>query len=97
MSVECKMNEKLTSALSPQTLHIENESHRHAGHREMRDQRPQQPGETHFRVYIVAEAFSGKSRLERHRMINTILAEELSGPIHALAITALTPEEAANR
>jgi BolA protein len=46
---------------------------------------------------VVSAAFAGKSRLERHRMVNTALAEELAGPVHALAVTALTPEEQAKR
>ena len=58
--------EKLAKAFAPASLEVVDESHQHvgghAGHRE--------GGETHFRVYIVADAFRGKSRLERHRMIN---------------------------
>ncbi len=50
-------------------------------------------GETHFRVYIVAEAFRGKSRLERHRMVNETLSGELAGGVHALAIHASAPGE----
>ncbi len=46
-----------------------------------------------FSVMVVSQGFSGKSRIERHRMINGALAAELAGPVHALAITALTPEE----
>jgi BolA protein len=42
---------------------------------------------------VVSRAFAGKSRLERHRMVNAALAEELAGRVHALAITALAPEE----
>ena len=57
----------------------------HAGHRP--------GGQTHYCVYIVSEAFKGKTRLERHRMINQVLAGELSGGIHALAIHAAAPEE----
>jgi BolA protein len=64
------------------------ESHQHAGHA---GHRP--GGETHFRVYIVADAFKGKSRLERHRMINETLAGELGGGVHALAIHASAPGE----
>jgi BolA protein len=67
---------------------VVDESHLHAGHA---GHRP--GGETHFRVYIVAEAFRGKSRLERHRMINDTLLGELQGGVHALAIHALSPDE----
>jgi BolA protein len=42
---------------------------------------------------VVSVAFAGKSRLERHRMVNEVLAEELKGRIHALALSALAPEE----
>jgi BolA protein len=44
-------------------------------------------------VRIVADAFAGKSRIDRHRMINHVLCEELAGPVHALAITALSKTE----
>lgn len=80
---------KLTDAFTPQSLKVVDESHlhdhSHAGHR------PE--GETHYRVYIVAEAFKGKSRIDRHRMINTALAAELAGGVHALAIHANAPGE----
>jgi BolA protein len=80
--------EKLEKAFDPQSLHVEDESHRHAGHA---GHRP--GGETHFRVYIVSEAFRGKSRIECHRMINAALESELSGGVHALAIHAAAPSE----
>ena len=51
-------------------------------------------GETHFRINIVSQAFDGKSRVERHRMINALLADEFAGKLHALAIKAQTPSEA---
>src|SRR4029078_6372220 len=63
------ITEKLRNAFAPESLHVEDESHRHAGHAGHRT-----GGETHFRLYIVSEAFRGKSRLERHRMINAALA-----------------------
>lgn len=81
---------KLTAALAPQSLEVTDESHRHAGH----GHHHHPDGETHFRVEIVSAAFEGKSRVERHRMINALLAEELSGRVHALAIGARTPAEA---
>jgi BolA family transcriptional regulator, general stress-responsive regulator len=82
------ITEKLRKAFTPESLRVEDESHRHAGHA---GHRP--GGETHFRLYIVAEAFRGKSRLQRHRMINATLADELSGGVHALAIHAQAPGE----
>ena len=81
--------EKLTRAFAPESLRIEDESHRHAGHA---GHRP--GGETHFRIHIVSDAFAGKSRIERHRLINTTLAGELQGGVHALAIHAAAPGEA---
>jgi BolA family transcriptional regulator, general stress-responsive regulator len=82
------ITEKLTKAFAPLSLRVVDESHHHAGHA---GHRP--GGETHFRVYIVADAFAGKSRIERHRMVNRTLAEELAGAIHALAIHASAPGE----
>ena len=82
------ITEKLTEAFAPQSLAAVDESHLHEGHA---GHRP--GGETHFRVYIVSNAFRGKSRIERHRMINTALSGELASGIHALAIHAATPEE----
>lgn len=83
------IEQKLTAAFTPQSLKVVDESHlhdpSHPGHR------PE--GETHYRVYIVAEAFKGKSRVDRHRLINTALAAELAGTVHALAIHANAPGE----
>jgi BolA protein len=84
------ISEKLTQAFAPQSLKVEDESHRHEGHA---GHRP--GGQTHFRVYIVSDAFKGKSRIERHRMINGTLAAELAGGVHALAIHAAAPGEGA--
>ena len=81
------ITEKLTKAFTPESVQVVDESHLHAGHA---GHRP--GGETHFRVYIVAEAFRGKSRLERHRMINNTLIGELQGGVHALAIHASAPD-----
>jgi BolA family transcriptional regulator, general stress-responsive regulator len=82
------ITEKLRQAFAPESLRVEDESHRHEGHA---GHRP--GGETHFRLYIVSEAFRGKSWLERHRMINATLAGELKGGVHALAIHAAAPGE----
>ena len=80
---------KLREAFTPEGLDVTDESHLHEGHA---GHRP--GGETHFRVYIVSPAFEGKSRIERHRMINAALAAELAGTVHALAIKAQAPGEA---
>ncbi|HEY5166609.1 MAG TPA: BolA family protein [Pseudolabrys sp.] len=79
---------KLTEAFAPQSLKVEDESHQHEGHA---GHRP--GGQTHFKVYIVSQAFKSKSRLERHRMINQTLSDELAGGVHALAIHATAPGE----
>jgi BolA family transcriptional regulator, general stress-responsive regulator len=89
MSTKDSIVNKLREAFSPESLDVTDESHLHEGHA---GHRP--GGETHFRVYIVSSAFEGKSRIERHRMINTTLSEELAGSVHALAIKAITPGEA---
>ncbi len=94
MSVEESIRQHLTEAFSPTVLRIENDSARHAGHAAMRAADPVSPGETHFTVHIVADAFEGKSRLERHRMVNDALKDELAGPVHALNIKAQAPSEA---
>ena len=83
-----RITRKLTEAFAPQELRVIDESHQHQGHGGWRE-----GGETHFRVDIVSAAFAGKSRLERHRLVNAALAEELAGGVHALAIVARAPEE----
>ena len=83
------ITKKLTEAFSPQSLKVEDESHRHEGHAGSRP-----GGQTHFSVYIVSQDFKSKSRLERHRMINQALSDELGGGVHALAIHATAPGEA---
>ena len=82
------ITEKLTKAFVPGSLRVVDESHQHEGHS---GHRP--GGETHFRVYIVSDAFKGKSPIERHRMVNAALASELAGGVHALAIHASAPGE----
>ncbi len=87
-TVKHTITNKLREAFTPESLDVSDESHLHEGHA---GHRP--GGETHFRVYIVSPAFEGKSRIERHRMINATLAAELAGPVHALAIKAQAPGE----
>lgn len=96
MSVEKSIREKLTKAFSPSELSVENESGKHAGHAGARDHLGRVTGETHFRVRVVSSHFEGKSRVDRHREVNAALKEELAGPVHALAIQALTVSEAAS-
>jgi len=89
MTVESRMREKLMISLRPTRLDVVNESHLHAGHRSSPG-----TGESHFRVLIVSETFTGKSRVERHRIVNDLLSNELKNAVHALAIKACAPGEA---
>jgi BolA family transcriptional regulator, general stress-responsive regulator len=91
MNLETRMREKLMVGLRPSRLDLVNESHLSAGHHSS-------PGtdESHFRVLIVSEVFAGKSRVERHRVVNELLSDELKGGVHALAIKACAPGEAAH-
>ncbi|MCL4766783.1 MAG: BolA family transcriptional regulator [Hyphomicrobiaceae bacterium] len=89
MSIERAIREKLMLALSPTRLDVINESELHAGHRSSPG-----TGESHFRVLVVSELMRGKSRIERHRMVNEALAAELKGGVHALAVKAYAPGEA---
>ncbi len=88
MLVSARIEEKLAKAFQPESLSVVDESHLHAGHAGSRP-----GGETHFRVSVVSKAFAGKSRVERHRMVNLVLAEELAGPVHALAVHPAAPGE----
>ena len=83
-----RIREKLARGLQPSSLDIVNDSNRHAGH--MGDDGS---GESHFRVTIVSSVFNGRNRVERQRMVYDLLAEEMSGGIHALSIKAITPDE----
>ena len=89
MTTKSAITNKLHEAFNPESLDVVDESHLHEGHAGHRS-----GGETHFRVYIVSEAFKGKSRIERHRMINAALAAELAETVHALALHAKAPEDA---
>ena len=79
---------KLRAALTPEALTVTDDSARHAGHAGSRE-----GGESHFSVRIVSQAFAGLGRMDRHRAVNRILADELAGPVHALALTLLAPGE----
>ena len=88
MLVRDTITNKLRDAFAPESINVVDESHLHQGHA---GHRP--GGQSHFRVYIVSQAFSGKSRIDRHRMINQVLSDDLAGGIHALAIHATAPDE----
>ena len=83
-----EMEQLLTSAFAPTQLEIANDSAKHRGH--MGDDGT---GESHFTVTITSAAFTGKSRLERQRMVNRALGDIPGTRVHALAIKALAPGE----
>jgi len=80
------------AALEPVEIELEDESERHRGHAGY-----QAGGNTHWRLAIVSARFSGKNSVARHRMVYQALGELMHNPIHALAITARTPEETKGR
>lgn len=84
-----RLRELLTAALAPQALEIVDDSHKHAGHAGSRH------GQGHFSVDIVSAAFAGKLPAARHRLVYAALGDMLQTDIHALAIRARTPDEAA--
>ena len=85
-SVMASMEQRL-AGLEPDLLEIYDESAEHAGHAGARG------GGGHYQVLIVSLRFQGQSRVTRHRMVYEALSEMMQQQIHALAITALTPEE----
>ena len=91
MTVADRIRQKLEAALKPERLTVFNDSHLHAGHH----QGAHAGEETHFRLEIVASGFQGQGKVARQRQIYGILAEELAGPVHALQLQTLTPDEEA--
>lgn len=90
MSMAERIRAKLDAALAPGRLELVDESAMHAGHAAMKGL---PPGETHFRLTVVSAAFRGLNRVQRQRLVYQALAAELADGIHALAVTALAPEE----
>lgn len=88
MTVEQTIYDRLSAGLSPHRLEVKDESALHAGHAGARE-----GGQSHFRIEVVSSRFEGLSRLARHRIVHAILRDELEGPVHALAMRALTPGE----
>jgi len=83
MTIQTQIEEKLQT-LSPDHFEVINESASHNV----------PPGsESHFKLIVVSQAFEGKSLINRHKLINQLLAEELQGPVHALSMHTLTPPE----
>ncbi len=91
-SYAVRIRTKLTEALTPDRLDVIDDSHRHAGHSGAHPD-----GETHFRVLVVSASFREQTRLARQRQVYGLLTAEMQERVHALQVTALTPEEAALR
>ncbi|MCO5135349.1 MAG: BolA family transcriptional regulator [Phyllobacteriaceae bacterium] len=91
MGIIQDIEDKIRRKLKPAALEIVNESHLHAGHQETFDG----TGETHLRIRIVADAFEGLSRIERHRRLNALVTAEMDKGLHAIAIEAKAPSELA--
>jgi len=87
MNVAATIRERL-ARLDPLALELENESEKHRGHAGYRE-----GGNTHWRLSIVSPRFAGQSTLARHHMVYQALGDLMQDPIHALAITARSPEE----
>lgn len=88
MSVAEAIEHKIRAALPVTYLTVENESHRHS---------VPVNSETHFKLVLVSEAFDGQMPVRRHQRLYQVLAEELNGPIHALALHLFTPQEWSQR
>ncbi|KAK6123847.1 hypothetical protein DH2020_042414 [Rehmannia glutinosa] len=84
-----RIKETLEKELSPVELEVEDVSYQHAGHAGVRGS----DGETHFNLKVVSQEFEGKSLVKRHRLIYSLLQDELQSGVHALSITAKTPAE----
>lgn len=83
MTIEQTIRTKVTDALAPQSLELLNESHMHAG-----------PAvNSHFNLTLVSDQFEGKRPVARHQMIYKVLADEMAGEVHALALHLFTPQE----
>lgn len=87
-----RIRSKLVEAFAPEAIDIVDDSESHRGHMGYRE-----GGETHFNVWLVSEAFRDRSRIDRYRDVHAVLADELSGPVHALQLKLETPQERALR
>ncbi|MDP1671117.1 MAG: BolA family protein [Alphaproteobacteria bacterium] len=88
MNVADTIRIRLEQMLAPSSLEVVDESHRHEGHSGAKPS-----GETHFNVVIVSAAFAGKTRIARHRMVFDVLQDLMDAPVHALTLSARTPDE----
>ena len=87
MNTAQKIEQVLRLRLEALDITVEDESALHAGHAGATS------GGGHYRVRIVSPLFSGKNRVQRHRLVYAALADEMGGAIHALALTTLTPDQ----
>lgn len=92
MNVADTIRIRLEQKLAPSSLEVVDESHCHEGHSGAKPS-----GETHFNVVIVSAAFAGKTRIARHRMVFDVLQDLMDAPVHALTLSARTPDETALR
>lgn len=92
VKVADRIRARLMDALTPVSLDIVDESHKHKGHAGYRE-----GGESHFHVTVVSAAFEGQNRVARQRAVYATLAEELAGPVHALSLKLMTPCEASEQ
>jgi BolA protein len=88
MTMKDWLSATLRERLDPVSLSVVDESHQHIGHAGWRE-----GGETHFSIDIVSAAFAGKSRVERHRLVNETVSDAFQRGLHALAIKAQAPDE----
>lgn len=91
-ATEQTIRDKVAEAFAPLRLEIENESHKHHGHAGSPG-----TGDSHFALTVVSDSFAGMDRVMRQRRVYELLADELAGPVHALALALATPEEAEKR
>ncbi|KAF6760144.1 bola-like protein-domain-containing protein [Ephemerocybe angulata] len=92
VSIQEKVSKAFLAKLRPEALTITNDSWQHRHHAAMREDGGGN-GETHFTINIVSDEFKGKSSMQRHRMIYSLLSEELAGSVHALSLHTKTTEE----
>ncbi len=84
MTIQETIQQKLQAAFNPLHLEVINESDNH---------NVPKGSESHFKVVLVSRAFEGDTLIARHRQVNRVLAEELQGGVHALALHTLSPED----
>ncbi len=88
MNVQTEIEQNLSTELQPDLLEVSNESHMHS---------VPPNSETHFKVVVVAAQFDGKRKVARHQQVYQVLADQLEGPVHALALHTYSPDEWAQR